>query len=1475
MSATWRRPFRWLMLAGLEIDDDATARWETRQPQLLDFLRARVRECGPPEVIVLAGQLTQKATPAEFSMLDVFIERARVVLSELCPRAPVWIATPGPSDLVAPTEEARQRLATLGDLCRGESSDDVALYRDFLWRRRDTGHIDQLFRSYIDWFRRTIASQGDQAGVTIRESFFPGDFELALERRDSFPVRLVVHNTAWSTWTPTPDGVLLPQPQVDALRRDADPTAPGQQLTLTYHARGELDAEAQRALDSLLQPAAAGERSARAHLHASAQRCQNPRCTHASSFGCDGDEIAAGMLTHDGFVIREHEQHLDLDRGAAELVAHARRSSSGSQHRGAPVVFVEPLLELQEPHEHPDASGTRRTVAETLAQHRHILIFGDVGAGKSTLVHRLALALAETSRANAARSGSESAGGLLDKSLRGERTIPVLLYADELACALPANLASIDLVWLAEYLVGRGHPGVAPSRVWQRERWIARMERGELAVLIDGLDELAESDRPSVLALVSALVRKATRCRCVLTSYPRLDEPALDSFQIVQLTPFTDAQISRYIERWMDQVDGADDRARALTTAILKNSELRRLAQRPAGLACLCASYGEHEELPCQRARVLATYARCLLNAKQTQRAELHKLSVNSALTLLAQVAFVYKQGHTEHLDLEFAADAVRSAMENGVPRPAKFDARDWLEFESTRSGILEPADDDLLRFRAPFLDFFAARWLASRRGHDAKVAGPGASGAVSFKDWWTLLRPQLADPTWRDVLLLFAGCLLEDAAGSNRLTLLLERLFTLYQEAVQDATNPAREAVLYAQLHALLEAVDSEDYKLPKQLEPRRERAERAMTELLADGSLDTLERRLEMKLAIGPFSEPRVDLEEPLDRLSSLPTTRGVKLGEFPTTVTQFAQFVRDDGYADRDLWDAEGWTWRQTHGWSEPGRWKDQLEFPNRPVVYVSCYEARAYCRWLSQRTERYTVRLPTTAEWSEAAPSGHINFSVTQINAGLRFGAPTPVGLLGDGATARPRSGRRFSDMLGNVWEWCVDADPQRVAVMGGCWRTELNRLSSTLQVPASPAYRNECYGFRVAVVERSSCPARVELSDHVVDRESPVSFDWKFSNFLPSSLGAVNPLAQRIAFDKALAAMTRCPPLGETTLGKFLIEDRLGSGGMGTVYRAWDTDLNRKVAIKVLHEGLVGRDPGEQLLSEARALARVKDKNAVMVHTFERAEGFSYIVMEYIDGPTLDNWCQEVKSDPSSGEPRWRQILERCIEAGRGIAAVHSSEFIHGDFKPTNVLVSKHDGAKIVDFGLRSIFDSQDGSEAPRSGRAHERVAVGTARYMAPEQARCLPADARSDQYAFCLTLCELLYGYPFEDEGRDREALVKRGARWSVTLPEPGDDGPPNWLRRVIEQGLSDDPACRFESMQELLARLSEPEADEPSPPLNPRVYIIGAVGLLLTISFTLSLIWRQHIDAGQLADVSTGDTGAIEDRPPAEKDPK
>mgnify|MGYP002619552931 CR=1 FL=1 len=302
------------------------------------------------------------------------------------------------------------------------------------------------------------------------------------------------------------------------------------------------------------------------------------------------------------------------------------------------------------------------------------------------------------------------------------------------------------------------------------------------------------------------------------------------------------------------------------------------------------------------------------------------------------------------------------------------------------------------------------------------------------------------------------------------------------------------------------------------------------------------------------------------------------------------------------------------------------------------------------------------------------------------------------------------------------------------------------------------------------------------------------------------------LQARVVFDAVRQGLfpEQAPPRQQ--VGRFVLEGRLGAGGMGVVFAAWDPQLDRKVALKILKSPDAGSRASSRLLREARALAKLRHPNVVAVHEVGLHGDEVFIAMDFIEGCTLRQWLKSPRA--------WREIVELFIAAGRGLAAAHDVGLVHRDFKPDNVLIDAHGTPYVADFGVarmgreserqgeptneaRGFFDSTPSMPDVDSPLTEVGAVVGTPAYMAPEQLDGRPVDARSDQFSYCATLYEALFGIrPYASESlAELIDAIERHA-----LAQPDDTrSVPRWLRRAVVRGLAVRPEDRFGSLHELL----------------------------------------------------------------------
>ncbi|MEM9462061.1 MAG: tetratricopeptide repeat protein [Myxococcota bacterium] len=286
----------------------------------------------------------------------------------------------------------------------------------------------------------------------------------------------------------------------------------------------------------------------------------------------------------------------------------------------------------------------------------------------------------------------------------------------------------------------------------------------------------------------------------------------------------------------------------------------------------------------------------------------------------------------------------------------------------------------------------------------------------------------------------------------------------------------------------------------------------------------------------------------------------------------------------------------------------------------------------------------------------------------------------------------------------------------------------------------------------------------------------------------------------------------------STIGRYVVLETIGKGGMGTVLRAYDPKLRREVALKRLRSLKPDEDSEARLVREAQALAQLTHPNVVAVYDVNAEPEGVVVTMELVHGSTLWHWLKTPHS--------WQECVDVMLQAGRGLVAAHHANLVHRDFKPANVMLTPEGVAKVMDFGLAKPTNTEERSSpdsieplayadwSRSSGHGLDsspeivtaaHLVLGTPAYMAPEQHRGSVAGPAVDQYAFCVTLWEALHGWrPFD--GPLKEMVIAKV------------NGPPAWPRGVdvprrlvhaIQRGLSARPEARWPTMQDLLDELN------------------------------------------------------------------
>ncbi len=292
----------------------------------------------------------------------------------------------------------------------------------------------------------------------------------------------------------------------------------------------------------------------------------------------------------------------------------------------------------------------------------------------------------------------------------------------------------------------------------------------------------------------------------------------------------------------------------------------------------------------------------------------------------------------------------------------------------------------------------------------------------------------------------------------------------------------------------------------------------------------------------------------------------------------------------------------------------------------------------------------------------------------------------------------------------------------------------------------------------------------------------------------------------------------------TQIGRYEIESVVGAGAMGVVYAARDSQLARRVALKLLRPVVVeDEEARRRLVQEALTLARLSHQNIVTIHDSGEWHDQVFVAMELVDGGTLSDWLWKES-------PPLTELLRVFRAVGEGLAAAHAAGVVHRDVKPDNVLLGSDGRARVTDFGLaRGPGEGGGpGSPAAASFRTESGTMLGTPAYMAPEQRAGKPADPRSDQYSFAVSLWEAVTGGLPSRQGMP----TRSGAPATRPLPRR--------IRRALERAMAEDPDARWPSMEALVAALAW------DPAARRRSLVAAAVSLCAIVGAGV-VAWRSH----------------------------
>ncbi len=719
--------------------------------------------------------------------------------------------------------------------------------------------------------------------------------------------------------------------------------------------------------------------------------------------------------------------------------------------------------------------GERVPLTDLLSTNRRLLIVGDPGGGKTTFMKLIAGVLAKDALGREKPGRQDHLGLSLDKPA----PVPVFIRLAALADALKEKTGDVSsgeswrkLIQVMEHIYGKTKTALLKEQ----------MDSGGCALLLDGLDEVAEEYvRDLIVEVVNSILSHWDDNLIVISSRPfgYHDISDIETITTAHIDAFGNKEIIEFLDRWCQALFQSGDGKTLLEylpeirDAIIDSAHIRKLARNPVMLTCLCVVHWNERKLPHGKADLLNAVLRWLLNAREENRKQRGHTNnfAEECFKALAIAMTCHEDGKQVIVDLSWSAEQLKVPFSDikGIDDNDRVrrDGMRFLEEEMLDSGIIEKYGSGQLRFwHLNFQEHFAARSLVDR----------------SDDNWWEIVAPQLLNPQWIEVLDHLAGCLA--GTGVYRLHMLVEKVLSTGDP--DDLASLARSVGVLGRLLRILEVYD---YLPPTRLGWKEVQGKVKEIFSIDGAERVPVEQRIAAAEALGQAGDHR--LNQLVPEMLPISDIEGVSLGRYQVTVVEYQRFVDNDGYHEHRFWE-DSWDIKQKEGWDGPGNWDEQLEHPNRPVIYVSWYEARAYCSWLSEQTgDEY--RLPSEREWYTAArnPEGEYPWGNTGPDDGMlnfdgNVGWPTPVGIYPAGAAPGGHL-----DMVGNVWEWCEDdwhdeeknipidgsawvdnpRGPLRV-LRGGSWAYNARDCRSAFRFRYDPDARDYDTGFRL-VLPRSA------------------------------------------------------------------------------------------------------------------------------------------------------------------------------------------------------------------------------------------------------------------------------------------------------------------------------------------------------------------------------------------------------------------
>jgi formylglycine-generating enzyme required for sulfatase activity len=727
-----------------------------------------------------------------------------------------------------------------------------------------------------------------------------------------------------------------------------------------------------------------------------------------------------------------------------------------------------------------------------------LVILGDPGSGKTTFVRWVVHALAETLLANEEIDKPTEFNPNAARERLGLETalFPVYIRLADLSDFIVKMRGKSDAPWAPdspEWLFHYLHQ-LSKDSNWGLDASFFRQQMTERSplLLMDGLDEAANTrDRENLGVLVKNIQRAYPACKVVITTRPGHEdrEQVIDNLDHARIEPLDDEGVQAFLKFWCDALylDNKTEsfrHFRELALAISSNLPVRRMARNPVMLTAVALLYWNERRLPDRRVEVYGSVIKWLALSRQERPERPGPKQCIEYLQELALAMQMDADGRKTQVSLRRAAEWLAGRFGNDVDRAEAF-----LRDEQMDSGIIIARGNTLRFWHLTFQEFLAARAIARKLEADRREI-------FSVTD-------RLYSPDWHEVVLLHVGLLHEDGGADQVNLFFREVLDRVYRNKrgvrrlLPFGRAPlAERAKCAGLLGAVLRDLQSSDYS------PKDERFEELRKRVLGiydkNGAQSVpLFDRIQVADTMPKAGNPMLDRWAPVpagefwmgaqhtdpsgrnydrDAMDNeSPVYKAIvdafDIGRYPVTVGEFRDFVQENGYKRAEWWSPEAYG-----KFAEPDRWELQLQYPNRPVVGVSWYEAAAYCAFAA-------CRLPTEAEWEWAArrdetrkyPWGKEKPEPSRLNYELSLRQLTPVGIYPAGATPDG-----IFDMAGGVWEWCSDwygpyttspepnpagpaAGSNRV-LRGGSWNDSFIRAATRNRYP--PETRRNNIGFRL-------------------------------------------------------------------------------------------------------------------------------------------------------------------------------------------------------------------------------------------------------------------------------------------------------------------------------------------------------------------------------------------------------------------------